>query len=145
MGSYWIPNNKLKGEGRILYIFTFKSLIASAIGAAIGFIFYYIFASIGMKKVGIIILAACAVIGYGVVTLRVPENNGSKLSKNVGGDTLDEIVKKYMLFKKNRKIYSYSVERKEPDYLTNQSQLDSLKEQAQRSSVKGIQMKGGKQ
>ena len=23
MGSYWIPNNKLKGEGRILYIFTF--------------------------------------------------------------------------------------------------------------------------
>ena len=31
MGSYWIPNNKLKGEGRILYIFTFKSLIASGI------------------------------------------------------------------------------------------------------------------
>lgn len=142
MGSYWIPNNKLKGEGRILYIFTFKSLIASAIGAGIGFIFYYIFASVGMKKVGIILLAACAVIGYGIVTLRVPENNGSRLSKNVGGDTIDEIVKKYMLFKKNRKIYSYSVERKEPDYLTNQQSTGIANEQA---SIKGIQMKGGKQ
>ena len=143
MGSYWIPNNKLKGEGRILYIFTFKSLIASAIGAAIGFIFYYVFASVGMKKVGIICLAACAAIGYGVVTLKVPEGNGSKLSKNVGGDTLDEIVKKYMLFKQNRKIYSYSVERKEPDYLEKQS-LENLKGQVEKSSIKGIQTKGGK-
>ena len=27
MGSYYIPSNKLKGESRILYIFTAKSLI----------------------------------------------------------------------------------------------------------------------
>ena len=66
MGSYWIPNNKLKGEGRILYIFTFKSLIASAIGAGIGFIFYYVLATVGLKKPGFIVLAVCAVIGYGI-------------------------------------------------------------------------------
>ena len=143
MGSYWIPNNKLKGEGRILYIFTFKSLIASGIGAAIGFIIYSVLASVGMKKEGFIVLAICAAIGYGVVTLKVPEGNGSKLSKNVGGDTLDEIIKRYIVFKQNRKIYSYSVERKEPDYLEKQS-LDNLKEQVEKSSIKGIQTKGGK-
>lgn len=143
MGSYWIPNNKLKGEGRILYIFTFKSLIATAIGAAIGFIFYYIFASVGMKKIGIGALAVCAAIGYGVVTLKMPEGNGSKLSKNVGGDTLDEILKRYITFRQNRKIYSYSVERKEPDYLEQQS-LDNIKEQIGKSNIKGVQTKGGK-
>ena len=142
MGSYWIPNNKLKGEGRILYIFTFKSLIATAIGAGIGFLFYYVFASIGMKKVGIGFLAAFALAGYGIVSFKIPENNGSKLSKNVGGDTLDEIFKKYMIFRKNRKIYSYAVERKEPDYLVKQG-LEGINERVQQSSIKGVQKKGG--
>ena len=143
MGSYWIPNNKLKGEGRILYIFTLKSLIATAIGAGIGFVFYYIFATIGMKKIGIGLLGICALIGYGAVTFKIPEGNGSKLSKNVGGDTLDEIIRKYIVFNQNKKIYSYSVERKEPEYLEKQS-LENIKEQVGKSSIKGIQTKGGK-
>ena len=42
MGSYAIPNNKLKGEGRILLIFTTKSLIYTAIGALLGTPIYII-------------------------------------------------------------------------------------------------------
>ena len=45
MSTHYIPRN-VKGEGRFLYIFTTKSLITSAIGAGIGFIFYYIFVNI---------------------------------------------------------------------------------------------------
>ena len=52
MGSYYIPSNKLKGEGRFLYIFTTKGLIYTALGAAIGFIFYLFFNTIGLKPVG---------------------------------------------------------------------------------------------
>ena len=66
MGSYYIPSNKLKGEGRFLYIFTTKGLIYTALGAAIGFVFYLLFTSIGLKPVGIIILVLFALIGYGV-------------------------------------------------------------------------------
>ena len=43
MGSYYIPSNKLKGESRILYIFTAKSLIYTGVGGLIGLIFYLIF------------------------------------------------------------------------------------------------------
>ena len=42
MGSYYIPSNNLKGESRILYIFTAKSLIFTAVGAFIGLIFYFL-------------------------------------------------------------------------------------------------------
>lgn len=61
MGSYYIPSDKLKGEGRILYIFTTKSLIWTAVGAFIGLIFYLIFQIIGLGTVGLIILAVLAV------------------------------------------------------------------------------------
>lgn len=62
MGSYYIPSDKLKGEGRILYIFTTKSLIWTAVGAFIGLIFYFIFQIMGLGTVGLIILVALAVI-----------------------------------------------------------------------------------
>ena len=42
MGTYYVPRN-YKGESRILYIFTAKSLITTVVGALIGFIFYFIF------------------------------------------------------------------------------------------------------
>ena len=42
MGTYNLPRN-VKGEGRILFIFTTKSLIYSAVGVGVGLIFYLIF------------------------------------------------------------------------------------------------------
>ena len=41
MGTYNVPRN-VKGEGRILFIFTPKSLIYTVIGVAIGLLFYFI-------------------------------------------------------------------------------------------------------
>ena len=37
--SYNIPRN-VKGEGRILYIFSYKALVYTGIGIAIGLVFY---------------------------------------------------------------------------------------------------------
>ena len=42
MGTYNLPRN-VKGEGRILFIFTTKSLIYATVGAGVGLIFYLIF------------------------------------------------------------------------------------------------------
>lgn len=50
MGSYYIPSNKLKGESRILYIFTAKSLIYTGVGGLIGLIFYLFFSACGLKQ-----------------------------------------------------------------------------------------------
>lgn len=117
MGSYYIPSNNLKGESRILYIFTAKSLIFTAIGGFIGLIFYFIFGVVlGISILGYISIALFALLGYGIATIKIPAGGNSKLSKNVGGDSIDDIIKRYILFKKSKKIYTYAIERQEPDY-----------------------------
>ena len=59
MGTYYIPRN-YRGESRILYIFTVKSLITTAVGAMVGSMFWVLFKSLGMNLVGIIIMALFA-------------------------------------------------------------------------------------
>ncbi len=126
MGSYYIPSNKLKGESRILYIFTAKSLIYTGVGGLIGLIFYLIFSACGLKQVGIIILVILAAIGYGIGTIKFPSTGTGKIAKNVGGDSVDEVIKNYIIFKKNRKVYTYAVPRVEPDYASIPNPLDIL-------------------
>lgn len=55
MGSYYIPSNKLKGETRILVIFTVKSLIFTAIGVIIGLIPFAILNAMNLKNIRICI------------------------------------------------------------------------------------------
>ena len=52
MNTYNIPRN-VKGEGRILYVFSTKALIYTFIGIAIGFIFYLVFNALKLQTVGI--------------------------------------------------------------------------------------------
>lgn len=118
MGSYAIPNNKLKGEGRILLIFTTKSLIYTAAGALLGTPIYIILSILGQKTIGMIIIALMAVLGYLVATVKFPSTTG-KIGRYLAGDTVDEIIIKYIKFRKSRKLYSYAILRKEPTYTTN--------------------------
>ena len=63
--AYQIPRN-VKGEGRILFIFSTKGLITTGIGAAFGAIFWWIFKTMGLGTVGIIFLLFFALIGFGI-------------------------------------------------------------------------------
>ena len=56
MGTYNIPRN-VKGEGRILFIFSTKSLIYTAITGVFGLPFYFLFSALKMTIIGIIIVA----------------------------------------------------------------------------------------
>lgn len=111
MGTYNIPRN-LRGESRILYIFSVKSLITTAIGAAVGLIFYAIFSLIGIGVVGIVITAIFALLGFVIGTFKIPTINGLLFTKRVGGESIDQILLRYIKFKKNRKIYVYTKEEK---------------------------------
>ena len=72
MGTYTIPRN-LKGETRLLMIFSIKSLISTAAGAAIGGVFFLIIGVIIQQKIaGLIIMALFALIGYAVGTFKIP-------------------------------------------------------------------------
>ena len=63
MGTYKIPRN-VKGESRILYVFSIKALIYTSITGAIGLVFYMIFNAIGMFWVGATIGLSFAGIGF---------------------------------------------------------------------------------
>lgn len=106
MGTYYIPRN-LKGETRILYIFTVKSLIATAIGGAIGFVFYFIFNALGVHMVGVITMAIFALIGYIMGAFNIPTVAGLPFTKKIGGEPLSEIIRRYIVFRMNKKIYVY--------------------------------------
>ena len=107
MGTYNVPRN-VKGEGRILFIFTPKSLIYTVIGVAIGLLFYFIFAMIKLKVIGVIFVVLFALIGLGIGSLKVPSIGIIKSTKVVAGENIDDVIKRAVLFKKKaNKIYVY--------------------------------------
>ncbi len=113
MGTYNIPRN-VKGEGRILFIFSTKSLITTCIGGAVGLFINFIFSLIGLSSIGMVITVIFAAIGYAIGMFKVPETNGFDLTRKTGGENIDEIIIRYIKFKQNKnKIYTYTKEENE--------------------------------
>lgn len=106
MGTYYIPRN-VKGEGRILFIFTGKSLMYTAIGAGVAFPIYFIISSIlKIQYIGLLAILIGALIGFIIGTLKIPKISILKNSKDIAGENIDEIIKRYLKFKKEKnKIY----------------------------------------
>lgn len=110
MGTYNLPRN-VKGEGRILFIFSTKSLITTCIGGSVGLVFYVIFKLLGLTMVGIVITLILALIGYVIGMFKIPDNNGLELTRKTGGENIDDVIIRYIKFKKNnKKLYVYTKE-----------------------------------
>ena len=109
MGTYYIPRN-YKGESRILYIFTVKSLITSVVGAMVGSVFFLLFTLLNIQIVGIIIMAVFALIGFIVGAFKIPTVVAFPVTKKIGGESIGEIVLRYIKYKKTKKIYLYTDE-----------------------------------
>lgn len=109
MATHYIPKN-LKGETRILIIFSTHSLITTAIGLGIGGALLFVCSLMGIKAVGIVLLLLFALIGFAAGTFKIPKITGLNFTKNVEGDSIDEIVIRYAKFKANKKIYTYTKE-----------------------------------
>ena len=112
MGTYNLPRN-VKGEGRILFIFTGKSMIYTAIAGALGLIFYFIFSAMNLRMLGIGITIFFALIGFLIGTIKMPNIEKFEFSKKTGGENIDDIIKRAIKFKtKGKRIYVYREEEK---------------------------------
>ena len=112
MGTYNVPRN-VKGEGRILFIFSTKSLLWSCATGAVGLIFYFIFKLLNLTMVGVVITLIFALIGYVIGMFKMPDTNGLEITRKTGGENIDDIIKRYINFKrKKKKIYVYTKEEK---------------------------------
>lgn len=110
MRTYEIPRD-YKGEGRILYIFSTKALIYTAVGVGFGLIFYFIFNLLGLKMVGIVIDAIFGLIGFSIATFKVPDSKKFQLTQKTGGEKIDTVIMRYIKFKqKKNRIYIHKKE-----------------------------------
>lgn len=113
MNSYNIPRN-VKGEGRILYIFSTKALIYTFVGILIGSIFYFIFNLMGMSTLGVIFIILFGAIGFVIATFRVPDTSAFKITRKTGGEKIDDVIIRYIKFKLQKgRIYVYDQNRRQ--------------------------------
>ncbi len=106
---YQIPRN-VKGEGRILFIFSTKALIYTGIGGGIGLVFWWILDMMGAGVVGIALIILFALIGFGLGTLKVPNSVAFEITRKTGGENLDDVIMRWLKFKmtNKKKIYIYT-------------------------------------
>ena len=111
MGTHLIPR-EIDGDARILIIFTSKGFIGTLIGLFVGAILYSVADAFGASLVGWVLLGICALIGFVIGQVKIPDSSNFPLFKKVGGLYIRDIIVRYFNFKKNRKIYLYD----ETDY-----------------------------
>jgi len=104
-GPYVIPRD-LKGEGKILMIFSTKGLIYTAIGAAIGLLISWVigmFTTSIVKYIGVVILGF---LGFAIGTFKVPNAAGLEFTRKTGGEKIDDVIMRAIRFKqRGHKIY----------------------------------------
>ena len=106
-GPYNIPRN-YKGENKILFIFSNKGFICTAVGGFIGVLFYYLFKMLKLTKIGLIVFVIFAGIGFIIGTFKVPEITRFEITKKTGGENIDQVIMRWIKFKQKRKrIYVY--------------------------------------
>lgn len=109
-GPYYVPRN-LKGEGKILFIFSTKGLIYTAIGIALGLGISWMigmFTKSIIKYIGVVVLG---LIGFSIGTFKVPNAGGFEFTRKTGGEKIDDIILRAIKFKKNgNKIYVHTNE-----------------------------------
>lgn len=113
MATHNIPRD-VKGEGRILFIFTTKSLIFAVVGLIIGLLITSIFSFIVKAfYIKLIIDVLFAAIGYGIATLKIPESSRFEITRKNGGERIDDVILRAIKFKaQKRRIYVYTKEEK---------------------------------
>ena len=107
MGKTYTVPRSAKGESRILYIFTVKSLLSTIGFAAVGIIPFLLFKMVGLTSIGVIVLVVFALIGYGMAMLTIPDAPVMGKLRKAGGEKLGDIVWRTLTFNKRKKIYLY--------------------------------------
>ena len=109
-GPYNIPRD-YKGESKILFIFSRKSFIYTVVGGFIGVILFYLFNLLKLTAVGVICVIIFSVLGFAIGTFKIPDVSTFEFTKKVGGEAIDDVIKRWIKFKRNsNRIYVYKEE-----------------------------------
>ena len=109
MGTHLIPR-EIDGDARILLIFTPKGFLGILISLIPGIILHQLFTALGATVVGWVALGVCAIIGFVIGQVRMPESRAFDLFRKTGGEYIKDIIVNYFKFKKIRKYYVYDAD-----------------------------------
>ena len=109
MGTHLIPR-EVDGEARILLIFTPRGFMGILISLVPGVILHQMFTFMGASVVGWIALGICAVIGWVIGQMKMPESRAFDIFKKTGGEYIKDVILNYIKFKKTKKYYVYDSE-----------------------------------
>lgn len=104
--TYSVPRN-VKGETRLLYIFTIKSFIFTVVFGVVGIVLSLPFFLTGVTVGGLIVTLIFALIGYLSATLTIPDTPIVGVLRKAGGEQLGDIIFRTLTFIKRKKIYVY--------------------------------------
>ena len=111
-GSYYVPRS-VKGETRILYIFTIKSFAVTLAFGLVGWgIAYLIGMFVNVSIVATLVtIGIFAAIGYGLATIIIPDVPIMGPLRKAGGENIGAMILRAITFKSKRKIYLYNYKR----------------------------------
>ncbi len=118
--TYGVPRSA-KGESRILYIFTIKSLAITLVCAGAGYLVGSLFSLIApMGLMGKVIFAVFfGVVGYIIAAAKIPDSPIMGILQKAGGEQILDILIRMVTFKSKKKLYIYGIDRKSKKYSTS--------------------------
>lgn len=111
MGTHLIPR-EIDGEARILLIFTPKGFLGIMVGLIPGILLHQICTALGSTVMAWVLLGICAVIGFVIGQVKMPESRAFDLLRKTGGEYIKTVITNYFKFQKTKKYYIYDSEAK---------------------------------
>ena len=111
-GSYYVPRS-VKGETRILYMFTIKSFIVTLVFALLGWAVTLLVGQIVKLAImpTLVIILIFGAIGYALATLTIPDVPAMGKLRKAGGENIGSMLIRAMTFNKKKRIYLYNYKR----------------------------------
>ena len=125
--SYTVPRSA-KGETRILYIFSLKSLALTLIFLALGFLITFFvgkFVEIGFVT-NAIIVGSFALVGYVIGAAKIPDSPMMGPLQKAGGEEILTILLRLITFGKRKKIYVYGLTRERNDVKLDDNKKEGI-------------------
>ena len=110
--SYYVPRS-VKGESRILIIFTLRSFVFTAVFGIVGFLIAELISNV--IPMGILAKVITAVvfggIGYVIGAVKIPDSPIVGPFRKASGEYIYAIIWRFITFKGRKKIYIYNYDR----------------------------------
>ena len=103
--SYYVPRS-VKGESRILYVFTIKTFAVTLAFGLVGVLIFFLiksFVELGIIA-GLIIIGVFAAIGFAISSLTIPDIPAMGPLRKAGGENIGSMLVRLLFF--GRKILS---------------------------------------